>query len=292
MTSLAPEMAEALRINADLQPPGERDALPWPEQRRIFEATRRYWNTPPLDVGPVTEGILDCGVACRRYGQQGADAPLVIYLHGGGWVVGSLDSHDCVARALCLHGRLQVVSLDYPLAPETAFADMISSVIAAVREIATTAPTRRIALVGDSAGAHLAVHAAALLRGEMGERLAGLVSLYGVLARSLETASARAFGDGRFGLSAARMALYWQTLGAEADPLALAAPLPPALIIAADCDILRDASKLFVDQRSARGEATEMRIESGMGHAFMGYGKVVSRVAGTAEEVGAYLRGL
>lgn len=290
MTALDPEMAEALAINAGLQPPGDRDRLPWDQQRQIFEATRRYWNDAPLDVAEVRNDRLFGGMAVRRYSCGAQGAPKMVYLHGGGWTLGSLDSHDNVSRSLCHHGGLDVVSLDYPLAPETTCNEMVGSIAQAVREIAhdNAAP---IALTGDSAGAHLAILAAGELSGNAPKVLFGLVSIYGALSQA-DLPSMRTFGDGRYGLSAARMALYWQALGVSADPAAVDAPLPPALVIAAECDVLRDASLHFADARSARGDTVELVVEPGMAHAFMGYGRHVSRVAKVSEQIGAFLRSL
>lgn len=292
---LDPEMAEALRLNAGLQPPGDRDAMPLAEQRKVFSETRRFWNEPPLPVGRVSESMLRTGVAYRRYVPADAEpGPLLVYLHGGGWVVGTLDTHDCVARALCRHAALEVCSLDYPLAPETPFEQIVDAITRSVSELAQLEPVQRIALCGDSAGAHLAVFAAARLAGLLGDRLVGLASLYGVLARRDDLPSFAAFGDGRYGLSTQRMRLYWSLLNADgrADPLSLDGPLPPTLVVAAELDVLRDSSHLFAAGLVRRGVSTVCETQAGMAHAFMGYGRTIGRVAQCAGRVGAFLRQL
>ena len=294
-TRLDPEMAEALRLNAGLQPFGDRDAMPLAEQRRIFSETRRFWNEPPLSVGGMTESKLQTGIAYRRYTPAGSEpGPLLVYLHGGGWVVGTLDTHDCVARALCRHASFEVCSLDYPLAPETRFEQIVDTIVRSVAELATSEPGRQIALCGDSAGAHLAVFAAARLMSVISDRIVGLVSLYGVLARRNDLPSFAAFGDGIYGLSSKRMELYWSHLNADAlaDPLALDAPLPPTLVIAAELDVLRDSSYLFAAGLAGRGVTVICETETGMAHAFMGYGRTIRRVAHRAERVGAFLHQL
>lgn len=294
-TRLDAEMAEALRLNAGLQPPGDRDTMPLADQRRIFSETRRFWNEPPLPVGRVTEGTLQTGIGYRRYIPEGAETgQLLVYLHGGGWVVGTLDTHDCIARNLCRHAGFEVCSLDYPLAPETPFEQIVDVIVRSVTELATLEPGRQIAFCGDSAGAHLAVFAASQLVPTLGERLVGLVSIYGVLARRDDLPSFAAFGDGRYGLSKQRMRLYWSLLDADpmADPLSLDGPLPPTLVIAAELDVLRDSSYLFAAGLAGRGVTVICETETGMTHAFMGYGRTIGRVAHCAERVGAFLRKL
>ncbi|MAZ14803.1 MAG: hypothetical protein CL535_00490 [Ahrensia sp.] len=292
---LDPEMAEALRLNAGLQPPGDRDAMPMAEQRRIFSETRVFWNESPLPVGGLAEGRLRTSIAYRRYLPKHAEpGPLLVYLHGGGWVVGTLDTHDCVARNLCRHAGFEVCSLDYPLAPETFFEQIVDAIVRSVADLAMIEPGRRIALCGDSAGAHLAVFAAARLMPELGERLLGLVSVYGVLARRDDLPSFAAFGDGRYGLSSERMRLYWSHLSAdsEADPLSLDSELPPTLVVAAELDLLRDSSYLFAAGLVCRGVLTVCETQTGMAHAFMGYGRTIGRVAQCARRVGTFLRQL
>lgn len=292
-TRLDPEMGEALRLNAALQPPGERDAMPLAEQRRIFSETRRFWNEPPLSVGGMTESKLQTGIAYRRYTPPDMEpGPLLVYLHGGGWIVGTLDTHDCVARALCRHASIEVCSLDYPLAPETRLEQIVDTIVRSVAELASSEPGRQIALCGDSAGAHLAVFAAARLMRVIGDRLVGLVSLYGVLARRNDLPSFAAFGDGIYGLSSKRMELYWSHLNADAsaDPLALDATLPPTLVVAAELDVLRDSSYLFAAGLAGRGVTVICETETGMTHAFMGYGRTIARVKICAGRVGTFLR--
>ncbi|MAM76808.1 MAG: hypothetical protein CMO29_23725 [Tistrella sp.] len=287
------EMAEALAINMKLQPAGDRDRLPVSAQRQIFEETRRYWNEQAIPLESVRELTLPSrhgAIACRAYSDgKGKERPLVAYLHGGGWVVGSLDSHDCLARALCAYGGADIVSIDYPLAPEADLQRMVETIVEIVTALA--AEGRPIVLAGDSAGGHLAVHAAVRLKGRV--TLKGIVSIYGVMAADLSLPSVGAYGDGRYGLNNDRMEHYLRLLGTDrdsADPLHLeCGGLPPVMLLAAECDILRDGSYLFAAKLAGEGVFTLSQTAPGMGHAYMGYGRVIGEVEKSAREIGRFI---
>ncbi len=134
---LAPGVAEALRRSAELMP-AVGDGVP--EMRAAYEAERAWWNEPVIDLASVTDGVLDLddrAVGIRVYRPPG-DAPLpaLVYLHGGGFVVGSLDSHDRIMRQLCRRSGAVVVGVDYPLAPEHPHPAAITTVEQAVLSLA------------------------------------------------------------------------------------------------------------------------------------------------------------
>ena len=157
--------------------------------------------------------------------------PVLVYFHGGGWVWGSVDTHDSAARSLAAGGEVAVVSVDYALSPEAKFPQALEECAAVVRHVARDGaawgldPTR-ILLGGDSAGGNLALVTALLLRDTGGPRLAGIVTAYPVCDSNFETPSYREFATGHF-LTREKMAFYWSVyVPHEADLMhPLAAPL-------------------------------------------------------------------
>lgn len=301
--ALDPQMAEALAQNAALQPKGvDRDALPIAEVRRIFEETRRFWNENSEPVAQVWQCRFETSrgpVAGRRYANGGDNnLPLVIYLHGGGWVLGSLESHDCVARVLCRHSGADVLSLDYALAPEHSH----TGVIAQILEVASALETGDAGMVlcGDSAGGHLAVLAAAMAPPGVRQRLRGVASFYGVLSADMNTASFAQFGDGAYGLGKARMAFYWQQLrsryrgaaGGEDPCRCDVSAFPPAWLVAAEFDVLCDATFQFAGHLRAHGRQVQVTAARGMGHAYLGYARLVGQAHRSASDFGDFLRSL
>ena len=154
--------------------------------------------TFPGPGGPVAVRLYDPGVA--------KPAPCLVFLHGGGWVIGSLDSYDDVCRRIALAGRVMVASIDYRLAPEHKFPAGLEDCIAAARWLAAAGEDlgidgRRLAIGGDSAGANLSLATLVALRDTGGPSLRGGLLIYGAYGSERDTPSHRAFGDGRYALS-------------------------------------------------------------------------------------------
>lgn len=302
---LHPQMAAAIAKNAALQPKGvDRDKLPIDRVREIFETTRRFWNEDAPQVSGVADRMFATRhgeVACRFYRQDGNDGlPLLVYLHGGGWVLGSLDSHDCVARTFCRYAGADVVSIDYALAPEHGPFVAIAQIVDIVAALDDHEAPRGIVLCGDSAGAYLAVLAALNMPEAYRERVRGVASFYGVLSRSLDDTSGREFGDGDYGLTRERMAFYWAQLisAHDGDPLDLdplerdLLALPPAMIVAAECDVLREGSHRFAQRLRSLGKPVAITTVPGMAHAYLGYAKWIDQAAASATDLGMFCRSL
>ena len=168
MPELNPQMAEILALAAEgMKGRPERTSLSAVEARAQSNATfEPFWNADrptlwavynyqlPGDHGPLRVRLYDPGVA--------RPAPCLVYVHGGGWVIGSLDSHDGVCRRLARAGEFMVASIDYRLAPEHKFPAGLEDCVAAVRWLATEGGSwgidpERLAIGGDSAGANLAL---------------------------------------------------------------------------------------------------------------------------------------
>jgi acetyl esterase len=220
-------------------------------------------------------------VPVRAYRPEGDGAlPIVVWLHGGGWVVGSVDTAGAPARALAVSAGALVLSVDYRLAPEHPFPAGLEDSMAAVRWAAAHGDelggdSARIAVAGDSAGGNLAAVVARRLRGELALRLQGLV--YPVCDAALDTGSYAEFGE-RFGLTAAGMARFWELYldGADgADPDA--SPLrdadlsgvAPAYVLTASHDVLRDEGEAYAAALERAGVPVQLDRRPGTIHGFI-----------------------
>ena len=210
MPDVDAKMAEILALIAaqDL-PPYENMA--GAEARAAAEERNLFWNEGNPEVASVRDLSVPGpagSLTLRLYEPAGvgATSPGVLYLHGGGWVICSLDTHDGVCRRLANASGLRVASLDYRMAPEHPFPAPLDDCVASTRWVAAHAgeigfESDRLALAGDSAGANLALAALLALRdaGEPLPRAAALI--YGAFSADLDSPSHQAFGGGEYVLS-------------------------------------------------------------------------------------------
>ncbi len=215
--------------------------------------------------------------------------PAFVYFHGGGHVIGDLDTHDTIARNLCGGADVVVVSIDYRLAPEHKFPAAAEDAWAGYQWV-RSAPSdlnidpKRLSVGGDSAGGNLAAVVALMARdaGHTNIRLQLLV--YPVTDFAMTGASYTGYANG-FGVLTAD-AMKWfrdHYLGRAEDagdwrasPIkASLEGLPPALIIAAECDVLRDEGVAFADALRAAGNDVQRREYAGMIHGFFGMTPII-----------------
>ena len=209
--------------------------------------------------------------------------PVLVYFHGGGHVIGNLDTHDAVARNLCNGAGCVVVSVDYRLAPEHKFPAAAEDAFAAVQWCAEHGAEfgvdpRRMAIGGDSAGGNLAAVAALMARDADGPAIRLQVLVYPVTDYACDTASFGTYAEG-YGLLEARSMRWFRDhyLRGEADRLDWrAAPLragdlsglPPALVLTAQCDVLHDEGEAYARRLRSAGVEVEHRDYEGMIHGF------------------------
>lgn len=266
MTTPHPEMDAILREQAT-NPLPDPATLPLDQARRNFLAANAAWNLPlpPMPASDVEMG----GIPCRLLSPEAARPGLVVFVHGGGWTFGAPSSHERFARLLARQANVAVLLPDYRLAPEhpaPAAIQDVDAVLAAVR------PDGPLVLCGDSAGANIAL-AAALAQPR--RPIALLSLLYGCFAPMFDTGSHHRNGDGRFGLSTARMRWYWDNwLGEACDqraaPLrAELARLPPCHMVAAGLDPLCDDSLLLLGQLVEAGVSARLDVVPGVVHGFL-----------------------
>lgn len=207
----------------------------------------------------------------------------ILYLHGGGWVLGSPDTHDSVTAALALATGALVVSLDYRLAPEHPYPTPFEDSYAALLHLADAAESlgvdaARIAVAGDSAGGNLAAALALAARDRGGPRIAGQALVYPALGTDFSLPSFAENAEAPM-LTSAAAALYWQLyLGGrpeEAEPYAapLLAPslerLPPAFVSTAQYDPVRDDGERYADRLRQAGVPVELRRARRLVHGWL-----------------------
>jgi acetyl esterase len=283
--AMDPDMAAAFRLEnerAAALPP----ARDLEEERAHGRASAHWWNEGLPEL-PSTEDHELRGprgpVAVRLFrGSTDPQAPVLLYVHGGGWVVGSVVQNEPLIRTLASSSGWTVAAVTYRLAPEHPYP-------AGLEDILTVADWldergHRFALSGTSAGGNLAMAAALARRARGRPAPLGLLLFYGVFGADLDTPSYRRFGDGRFGLSRDRMAAFldlYDPAGARRhDPLitpllADLAGLPPIWLLGTGLDVLRDDTLALHGRLIAAGVPTSLRFEPRVVHGFINRGRMV-----------------
>jgi len=242
-------------------------------------------------------------IGVRLYRPRAGALPLVAYLHGGGWAVGTLDAFDPLCRALANASGALLASIDYRLAPEHPFPAAPDDARAAVRWLAAHAAEfgadpARLAIAGDSAGGNLAAVTARRLRDEGQSPLRFQALIYPVCDSVLNTPSYRDNGSG-FGLSSASMKRYWELYldGADgrhpdASPLQASdlAGLPPAFVLTVRADVLRNEGESYAHALEAAGVPVTLSRYDGAVHGFFRWLAKSELSRRAVAEVGAALR--
>lgn len=244
-------------------------------------------------------------IPVRIYWPEG-DGPLpaLVYLHGGGWVLGSIVSTDSPCRTIANRGGCVVISVDYRLAPEHRFPAAAEDTYAAVRRVAENAAAlgvdpARIAVGGSSAGGNLAAVASLMARDRGGPPIAYQVLIYPVTDYVFDTPSYHENAEG-YMLTRNTMIWYWANyLGDEADgrhPYASPARaeslagLPPALVITAEYDPLRDEGEAYARRLEEAGVPVTLRRYEGMIHGVLSRAGVLEGGRRALADLGDALR--
>jgi acetyl esterase len=247
-------------------------------------------------------------IGVRIYAPKGAGPfPGVAFFHGGGWVIGDLDTHDNICRAISRRAGAVVVSVDYRLAPEHAFPAALEDCLDATRWVAENAAAlaidaRRLVVAGDSAGANMATVVATHARDAGEPHVALQVLVYPVTNLSgFDTESHREFAEDHF-LTRSLMQwfanLYIPRQADRAKPEispAFAANLrglPPALVITAECDPLRDEGETYAQRLREHDVAVTLTRYDGMIHPFLNFMGITPSAHKALDEMAAAIRGL
>jgi acetyl esterase len=268
------ETAKLFKLNAERMA-GQPDptTLPVAEGRALLAKNDLFYNAKPLPVDSVRDDVIG-GVPVRRYKHQDATPGVLLYLHGGGWAFGNCDSHDVATRALARSAKVEVISVDYRLAPEHAHSALLEDCMAVYRAlVGSVMPASEIVLAGDSAGAHLCVLMMLTMPAANLPMPAGACLFYGVYDDDTSTTSHAKFGPGGFGLTTTRMTNYWnwyvpqsERAAANVRPLrdasneALAA-LPPLWFTSAGLDCLKTDTLRMIDRLRQAGHVAHTHEE-------------------------------
>ncbi len=261
--------------------------LPPEGARGMYRAMAAQLDAQGLPIGKVEDRTIpgpagDIPIRIYTPVAAGSDAlPVLVFFHGGGWVIGDLETHDALCRTFANESGCKVVAVDYRLAPEHRFPAAAEDAFAAVQWVEANASEigvdpNRIAVAGDSAGGNLAAVVAHLARDAKGPQIAFQMLLYPVTDTNVDTGSYQAFGTGHF---LERDGMIWFIdhyvgAGDRADPRVapLQAPslagLPPAYVVTAGFDVLRDEGRAYAEALREAGVAVEYVNYEGMIHGF------------------------
>lgn len=289
---LDPQVEALLGELAALGYPALEDCSPEEARRNLASRIDGFSETEDIvlsrdGVAPAEElpGGLDA-IAYREYRPNDSPVlPALVYFHGGGWVIGDLDTHEAVCRAFANAAGCAVFSVDYRLAPEHKYPAAADDCYAFTRWLAENSARegvddRRIAVGGDSAGGNLAAVVALMARDSGLPKLCCQLLIYPVTDYCLETPSYLENAEG-YGLTLAGMRWFWDHyLGSESDgsefkasPLQAEslAGLPPAYVITAGFDPLRDEGDAYAARLIEAGIPVELDRYEGMIHGFCVY---------------------
>jgi acetyl esterase len=279
------------------------EALALPEARKTFLGMAELAG-PPVAVDKVEDRRLPGGLRVRIYTPAGlGPKPALIYFHGGGWALGSPETVDGPCRRLAKESGCVVFSVDYALAPEHRFPKPSDDCYAATSYLASHAGSfgvdpHRIAVGGDSAGGNLAAAVTLMARDRGSPALAFQLLVYPVTNHAFDTPSYHAFGTGH-GLTTKAMQWVWENYltRSEDGQNPLASPLladlhglPPALIITAEFDPLRDEGEAYAARLRAAGVITQHKRYKGQIHGFFLMGGIMDRGLAALDDTAALLR--
>lgn len=271
-------------------------------QRGVYNKMCRAFHAGYPAGVVATDGTITAhhrDIPTRSYSTGSPAAAQVVYFHGGGFVVGGLDSHDDVCAEICRRSQMPVTAVDYRLSPEHPFPNDFDDALAAARHLAATGLP--IVLVGDSAGGNLCAAVAAALRGTAQAPI-GQVLIYPGLGARAQSQSAITHANAPM-LTTQDMAFY-AAIRAGDDPTAQTNPafsplrgtdfanLPPTIAITAQCDPLSDDGKLYCDQITAAGGKAMHLEEAGLVHGYLRARHRVARAGASFDRIVAAVSAL
>jgi acetyl esterase len=283
--------------------------LPYAVGRQAVDKMSEDSEADPPQVGETVDGDFagpGGKIRFRRYRPQGAAAgplPTLIYYHGGGFVIGNIETHDSTCRRLANKSRCQVISIDYRLSPEHPFPAPTDDGVAAFRHIrdnaaAFGADAKRLAVGGDSAGGAIAAVVCQVLRDSGQQGPAFQMLIYPATDSSKQSASRVAFAEGYF-LTKDLMDWFWKAYvpaGTDLADLRLSPllakdfkGLPPAFVLTAGYDPLRDEGRAYADRLIDAGIKTTYVNYPGTIHGFFSLTRFLSQGIKANDEAAAVM---
>lgn len=260
------------------------------EQARRLSKANRAGTDVVVQAMESVEDLVIPGptgpLSLRRYRPNGSpkSPPAVVFLHGGGWVIGDLDSHDAMCRRIASASGFVVIAVDYRLAPEHRCPAAVDDAEAALRWVADNAAlldvdAEHLAIAGDSAGANIAAVVARRIRDTGGPLIRLQLLIYPLTDSACATPSWSEFDPAPF-VSAESMAWFWQQYVGDGDgrhpdasPLQVEdlSGLPPAVVITAGNDVLRDEGEQYGRRLAEAGVPVTVQRYDGAFHGFFGF---------------------
>jgi acetyl esterase len=283
--------------------------LPYAVGRAAVDKMSEDSEAQPPDVAGTNDGTIDVPggrIAYRRYrplGVEGAALPTLIYYHGGGWVIGTIETHDSTCRRLANKSRCQVISVEYRLAPEHPFPTPTEDALLAFRHIrdnakAFGADPARLAVGGDSAGGNIAAVVCQACKQDGEPMPAFQMLIYPATDARRQTESHRLFADGYF-LTQELIEWFWKAYapaGADLTDLRLSpllakdvAGLPTAFVLTAGFDPLRDEGRAYADRLIDAGVKTTYVNYPGTIHGFFSLTRFLKQGLKANDEAAAVL---
>ena len=301
---LDPEIALFVReLNEGYAAVADFERMPRAARREAAERIRARW----ASGGPAMAETIETRIAGRRARlhrpERSPRLPVMLYLHGGGWTMFSIDTHDRLMREYAARAGIAVLGLDYSLSPEARYPAALDETVAAARWIREQGvelgvDPRAVAVGGDSAGANLAVAAALRLRDSGATVPQALLLNYGAFGPD-HLPSYERFGGPEYMLTPAEMDGFWSDYVADAAELEdpLVAPvraslrgLPPSFLAIAECDILADVNRAMARRLREAGVEVEERVYGGASHSFLEAVSVAALAQRAIDEASAWLR--
>jgi acetyl esterase len=282
---------------------------PVPETREAFAGIAAFGGPPESLAKVESRRIPGPGgeIPLRIYTPEGSGPfPAIVFFHGGGWVIGTLDTHDGVCRQIAKRAGAVVVSVDYRLAPEHKFPAAPEDCYAATLWVAENAAkigvdACRLAVGGDSAGGNLAAAVSLMARDRGKPKIAYQVLIYPVTEHSYDTASYRENADGYL-LTKDSMVWFWNHYlrspadGAQpyASPLRARdlKGLPPAMVVTTEFDPLRDEGEAYAERLRQAGVPVKLKRYDGLIHGFFMMTGFFPQALQAVDEAAAEIRGL
>lgn len=281
------------------------DRPPW-EEMPVDEA-RSTFNSlvEAFGEGPEMDSISDESVeevAVRVYRPKSESLGAIVYFHGGGWVLGNLNTHDTLCRRIAKESHSTVVAVDYRLSPEHRYPAALDDCFSVTKWVsqnleALGIPNGKVIVAGDSAGGNLAAAVALRARDERAFDIALQVLIYPVIEPNFESGSYTDFAE-KHGLTRKTMQWFWeQYLGVRQAATEYAVPsncsldgLAAAHVITAEYDVLRDEGEAFAKKLSAANVPTTFKQYDGMLHGFLHFAGVFDDGYEAAIELGEVVR--
>jgi acetyl esterase len=289
------------------------ETLTAPEAREFYSQARLVSNPEPPELEkvqplaiPAPHGAIPARVYTPTTLRKTAGlSPCLVFFHGGGWVIGDLETHDVVCRKLAAEGELIVISVDYRLAPEHKFPAAVDDAIASTKWIAANSgqlgiDASRLMVGGDSAGGNLAAVVCLAARDGNGPKIAGQLLIYPATDFSRKHPSHR---EPETSILLTHSVIGWFSNhylgGADIDDWRASparaktlAGLPPAYVLTAGADPLRDEGDEYAERLKEAGVSVTYRHFKGQFHGFFTMGKLLQQANVAASEIGVWLKAL